>query len=285
MTQKIDLKNEGVSIFTIERRKDFSKSFAKFFEDLQSSVTTSSGDTYKMFIYLNRCIRYWPHRCGATGIDDYLKAIGVDITSPKEDKDLFLALELLINLLHWAPIQDYNDDQNTDFGISLKKKDVELESDRLIRNAEYVLEQCCNMTIRKMEDKAFPKYFITKRNSRVDAAVAAVPELSDILLGYLDIRNSDSIEYKKSALTAIYGHLEPHRKEYKSSICSSISEEFFAAMNTFGIRHNTKSQVRMQTKKKMSLCDKLFMMAIYVLQTDTVMRYKAELKELWEKNT
>lgn len=283
MTQK--KKDERISIFTIERRIDFPKSFAKFFEDLQSTVTTSSGDTYKMFIFLNRCVRYWPHRCGATGIDDYLKAIGVDITSPKDDKDLFLAFELLINLLHWAPTQDYNDDQNTEFGIALKKNDVELESDRLIRNAEYILEQCCNMTIRKVEDEAFPKYYITKRDSYVDAAVAAVPELGDILLGYLDIRNADSVEYKKSALTTIYGHMEPHRKEYKSSICSSISEEFFSAMNTFGIRHNAKSQIRIHPKKMLSVCDKLFMMAVFVLQTDKVIRYKTDLKELREGNT
>lgn len=40
-----------VSIFTIERRKNFPAAFSKFFEDLQSSVTTSTGDSYKMFAY------------------------------------------------------------------------------------------------------------------------------------------------------------------------------------------------------------------------------------------
>lgn len=94
------------SIFTIERRKPFPEAFTKFFEDLQSPVRTSRGTNCKMFNYLNYCLRYWPHRCGATGIDDYLKNIGVDITHPKDDKDLLLVLELLINLLHWAPKQD-----------------------------------------------------------------------------------------------------------------------------------------------------------------------------------
>ena len=63
-----------VSIFTIERRKNFPAAFSKFFEDLQSSVTTSTGDSYKMFAFLDHCLRYWPHRCGATGIDDYLNS-------------------------------------------------------------------------------------------------------------------------------------------------------------------------------------------------------------------
>lgn len=277
------MKDQRTSIFTIERRKDFPAAFTKFFEDLQSVVITSTGDSYKMFEYLNRCLRYWPQRCGATGIDDYLKGIGVDITNPKEDKDLLLTLELLINLLYWAPKQDFNDDQNTDFSIALKKNDVENETGRLIGNAEYLLEQCCNMTIREAEDDEFPKYYITKRNSHVDGAVIAVPELSDVLLGYMDVRNADDIEYKKSALTTIYAYMEPRRKEYKALACSAVSEEFFTSMNSFGIRHNTKSQVRMQAKKKMAVCDKLFMLAVYVLQTVEVNEYKNELKALREK--
>lgn len=111
------MKDKTTSIFTIERRKNFPEAFTKFFENLQSTVSTSAGDSYKMFLFLDRCLRYWPHRCGATGIDDYLKGIDIDIIVPKEDKDLLLTMELLINLLHWAPKQDYNDDQNTKFGI------------------------------------------------------------------------------------------------------------------------------------------------------------------------
>ena len=268
------------SIFTIERRKNFPEAFSKFFEDLQSVVTSSTGDKYTIFEYLNRCLRYWPHRCGSTGIDDFLRGIGVDITNPKEDRDLLLVLELLINLLYWAPKQDFDDDQNTDFSIVLKKNDVENETLRLIENAEFLLEQCCNMVIRKVEDDGFPKYIITKRNASVDSAIVSVPELSNVLLGYLDIRNANDINFKKSILTTIYGYMEPHRKEYKALACSSISEEFFISMNSFGIRHNTKSQIRMQAKKKMIVCDKLFMMAVYVLQTEEVNKYKNDLKTI-----
>lgn len=41
------------AIFTIERRKDFPEVFTKFFEDLQSTVSTSTGQSYKMFNYLD----------------------------------------------------------------------------------------------------------------------------------------------------------------------------------------------------------------------------------------
>ena len=276
------MKEEAKSIFTIERRKNLRDAFAKYFEDLRSVVITSTRESYTMFRYLDYCLRYWPHRCGATGIDDYLKEIGVDITAPKEDKDLLLILELLINLLHWAPKQDYNDGLNTGFGMSLNN-DVKCEADRLLQNADYILEQCCNMMVREEDDDNFPKYFITKRNPHVDAAVLAAPELKNALLGYMDIRNADDIEYKKSVLMTIYGFMEPHRKEYKGLTCSAISEELFICMNTFGIRHNTKSQIKMQKKKKIAVYDKLFMMAIYVLQTAEVNNYKNDLSELRTK--
>lgn len=274
--------NLSSSIFTIERRKKFPEAFNHFFEDLKTIVINSKGKHYSMFEYLNRCLRYWPHRCGAISIDGYLKDIGVDITDPKNDKDLLLALELLINLLKWVPEQ-YSNDYYSGFSTELKNV-VEDEAERLLENAEYLLEQCCNMTVREEDDDVFPMYFITKRNAQVDSAIIAAPELKNTLLGYLDIRNADDYKYKKSALNTIYGYMEPHRKEYKAIACSSVSEEFFTSMNTFGIRHNTKSQIRLQTNKKKSVCDKLFLMSVFVLQTSEVNNYKNELKTIREEH-
>lgn len=276
--------SEMTSIFTIERRNDFFKDFTKFFEDLQTSVVIISGKTYKMYLYLDHCIRYWPYRCGATGIDDYLKGIDVDLTASKENKDLLFALELFINLLYWAPKQFCIDNSNFEFDNLFNKNDVEFESKRLIQNATHILEQCCNMAIREEDDDPFPKYYITRRNTHVDSAVIAVPELKDVLLGYLDIRNKDDAQYKESTLTALYGFMEPHRDEYKKYFCSSVSEEFFASMNTFGIRHNTKSQIRLQNQKKISVYDQLFFLAVYTLQTFEVKQYIDELKRLREKS-
>ena len=271
------------SIFEIERRKNFVEEFTKFFEDLKTEITIYSGKKYTVLEYLNHSIRYWPYRCGATSIDDYLKAIKVDITAFKNDTDFLLTMELLINLLYWAVEQEDLDSKKDAFSALYERKDVESETERMISNAEYILEQCCNMKIRKEEDDEFPKYYITKRNATVDSASVSVPELADVLLGYYDIRNVDNIEAKKVALTTIYGYMEPHRKEYKSLSCGTISEEFFISINTFGIRHNTKSQKRIAGKKKSILCDKLFAMEIYVLQTPDVNTYKAELKMLREK--
>lgn len=268
------------SIFKIERRRDFPAAFTKFFEDLQTEVLTSAGKNCKMLVFLDRCIRFWPYRCGAVNIDDYLKSIGVDITKPEKDQDLLLTFELLINLLYWAPQQDSNDLKDLEFGLAFKKNDIQKEAERMLANAEYILEQCCNMSIRVEADENFPKYYITKRNAEVDAAVIAVPKLSDTLLAYFDIRNDDDLDFKRSALIEVYKYMEPLRNEYKKLSCSAISEEFFADMNSFGIRHNAKSQVNLRGKRKKVIYDKLFLMAVYVLQSEDVNKYRDEMKSL-----
>ncbi len=240
---------------------------------------------------MEHCLRYWPYRCGAESITTYLKDIDVDWSNPKPEteeglKDALLMMELYINLLHWASVQDFQDKEDDEFNISLSKTGVEYETERLIANAEYILEQCCNMHVREFKptEKSFPQYRISKRDSRVDIAIEAVPELADVLLGYLDVRNADSRKYKESALTAIYGYLEPKRKEYKGLSCSSVCDEFFASMNSFGIRH-TKSQIRLQGKKRIAVYDKLFKMGLYVLQATDVEEYKQEMKALREKKS
>ena len=106
--------------------------------------------------------------------------------------------------------------------------------------------------------------------------------MADVLLGYLDIRNANNREYKEVALTKIYGFLESKRKEYKGLGCGSISEEFFNCMNSFGVRHNTKAQVKIHYTKRNAVYDRLFKMALYVLQTKDVNAYKDEMKTLRE---
>ena len=270
------------SIFTIERRKDLRELFEIFYKDLDSVINTSAYGSCSMNKFLDRCIKYWPYRCGAIGISDYMAAVGVDIKSLQDDKEILLTMELLINLLHWAPKQNAMDDEPMKLNFSLGKFDVINEAERMLQNADYMLEQCCNMKVREENCRLFNKYHVTRKNAGIDAAIIVVPQLSDTLLSYFDIRNEDDIEYKKSTLTTIYNYMEPHRKEYKAQVCGSVSEEFFTCMNSFGIRHNTKSQIKMQSKKKKAVCDKMFFMAVYVLQTQSVNEYKNELKGMRE---
>ena len=62
------------SIFTLERRKNLKECFSRLMKDMDFSVVqTAAGSNYLMSKYLNRCIRYWPYRCGVGNINDYLE--------------------------------------------------------------------------------------------------------------------------------------------------------------------------------------------------------------------
>ena len=159
------------------------------------------------------------------------------------------------------------------------------ETGRLLQNAEYILEQCCNMRVRLgdyMEGANEPQYYICKRDVAVDAAVESAPELAVVLLGYMDIRNAKDRAYKENALTEIYKYLEPRRKEYSKGIAGAMSEEFFAAMNKFDIRHSKGVQIKLHYTKRNALYDKLFRMALFVLQSEDAVKYRDEIKALRE---
>lgn len=279
------VKEKRRNIFEIERRDDFANEFAIFFEDVVKSVVgTSSGKTMKMMEYLEYCMRYWPYRRAATSINDYLLQINVDMTNPKSDIDLMLIMELLINLLHFANKMDEMDRNHLEISWGTSD-DMQKETGRLLQNADYILEQCCNMQVRLGDYKegiSEPQYYICKRDADVDAAVESAPELANLLLGYMDVRNEKDKEYKEKVLTEIYRYLEPKRDKLKKSFVGAISEEFFAAMNKCDIRHNKGVQVKLHYTKRKALYDNLFRMALFVLQSEDVVKYKDEVKALRE---
>ena len=268
------------SIFEIERRNSFLEMFNGFYKDVKDTAYPFSDLRYiAMIDYLDHCIKYWPYRGGTSSISQYLNAIGINIEESRTNMDMLLIMELLINLLHWASKQIGDEHADDPYFFQFEYEDIMKEVDRLLLNAETILELSCNMQIREIKGNP-PKYIITKRDAIVDAVIDKNHELANDLLGYLDIRNKQDIKYKESVLLNLYGYLEPNRKDYKTLSCGSISEEFFRSMNRFGIRHNTKSQVIIPPNEKISVYDKLFKMALYVLQASEVNGYKEEMKAL-----
>lgn len=267
------------SIFTIKPRQDFNGLFTSFMKNLQSTKVEVGIEEYTMFDYLNRSLRYWPHRSGAKSMTDYLEQRGVDLNEKLSGNNSLLFLELVINLLYWAPKQEIIDKSVEEDGLfSLAKTQIQIESERLLDDVEYLLEQCCDIWIREEEAEEFPKYFITKRNASVDATALAVPELSDLLLGYFDLRNENDEFFKRSVLIEMYRYMDNDKNTYKSLACSSIFDEFSAAMNKFDIRHGDAKQIELENP--IELYDKLFLMGLYVLQTKNVIKLKDEVKAL-----
>lgn len=279
MENKKSLKR--LSIFNIERRMDFISSYERFINDLKNTVVDPHRQSnMAMMRYLEHCLKYWPYRQSASSIKEYLSQIDVDMDNPKSELEYLLIMELFINLLHYVHVVEKMAYGSLSFVMEPPR--IDQEADRLIQNAEYFLEQCCNMRVRVecKEGIETPQYYISKRNERVDATVSLVPELADVMLGYLDVRNEDDRAYKKQALLEIYDYMEPKRDDYKGGIASSISEEFFASMNRLEIRHNRDSQIKIHYSKKNAVYDKLFFMSIYVLQSGEVSKMKDELKSL-----
>lgn len=146
----------------------------------------------KMINYLEYCIRYWPYRQASTSIKDYLMQINIDLAAPRSETDMLLIMELLVNLLHFAI--KMNDRDRIPYVFNMASDDMAKETERMIQNADYILEQCCNMQVRIVDyDEGIeePRYLICKRDAYIDATVEVVPELADVLLGYMDIRMNE----------------------------------------------------------------------------------------------
>lgn len=272
------------SIFTIERRIELSEAFDKCLNDIRNITIIINKGCYNqrrenLFNYLEYCLKNWPFRMGAVGFEDYFSQINIDFFRTQKDEDILYILELMINLLYWAMIQEKKD---AEFNISLSSSEVQKEAFRIIENISYIVEKSCNMRIREKYDKNKEEkyYVLSKRDVEVDSVLETAAELSEILLGYYDIRNMNDKEYKRRAIEAIYRYLEPHRKKYKGLSCGAVSEEFFNSVNAFGIRHNTKSQKKIHYKKVNSIYDELFKMGIYVIQCEKVNQYKDEISNL-----
>ena len=123
------------SIFTIERRLDFSKEFEKINLDITNTmVKPSSGLQISLYRYLDYCIKYWPFRCGALDISSYINSMDSVAISGNPDKFKLLICELMINLLHYAPEKermDYKCDVVLDaFG----QTEIAKESERINQN-------------------------------------------------------------------------------------------------------------------------------------------------------
>jgi len=267
------------SIFEIERRKDIVAAYKSFLTDLKKThVYTWTGfGSGTMRNYLDYCIRYWPYRHGASSISDYLENIFVFEDSEQEE-DILYALELFVNLLRWGVPMEIDKRGKYDE----KDDDVWRETNRLVDNLKSLLEQCCNMRIRELNvaKDDIPKYVLSKRDAEVDAAIESAPELSEFLLGYLDLRNQNDSQYKRNTLIQIANYLESKRKNFKNTEAASIADRYFEGMNKFGIRHNNDGEIPFKEDEQNEWYDKLFKMGLYLIMSEDVNEYAKEIKSL-----
>ena len=272
------------TIFDLERRNDLAADFNWTVIELENTiVTTKSNDRLSLKKLLSDCIRTWPYRQGANSIPSYASALGFDIYDTNKEIDILYNYELFLNLLHWAPSYDRNRVDMFSLGDS---STVDEECARCIENIAYKLEMV-NMRVRKITMKGTPQYVISKRDVQVDAVIEAVPELSETLLSYLDVRNRNDEDAKKAVLKAIADHLEQKRKDkcYQGTEYNRLCENLFAVFNNASIRHKNSKQWKLKKAERLKLYDQTFKAAVHLMQKEDVDSFNNMVSEFKQRQT
>lgn len=272
------------TIFDLERRNDLVSDFRFTVIDLEKTiVTTKSLGKLSLEQLLNDCIKTWPYRQGATSISSYASAHEFDIYDIDDEVDILYNYELFLNLLHWAPTYDRNRVDPIPFDNS---STVGEECFRCIENIEYKLEMV-NMRVREVATEKTPQYIISKRDAQVDVVIEAVPELSEVLLSYLDVRNRNDENAKKAVLKAIADHLEQKRKDkcYQGTEYNRLCENLFAVFNNASIRHKNSQQWKLKKAERLKLYDQTFKAAVHLLQKEGVDSFNSMVNDLKQQQT
>ena len=276
MSKRKDMINRK-SIFDIERRINLQEEHIKLVEHMNvSTVLSDFGFKTSFYYYINESVKTWKHRGSAFNIKQYVDAITYcDAESLEDytDEETICCLELYLNLIIFAVKGLNTSGWTTNDRITFNSI-----AKRIIENIDYVLEHV-NMRYYEQEDRVI----ICKRDCDVDSVLEINPEISDVLLEYLDFRNSEDISFKKEALIQIANYIEPKRAKF-SQLNNKLCDTLFYAFNSFGIRHNNEKQIVFESKEKqMKTYDKIFKMALHLLRSDEVKEYTKEI-ELYKKN-
>lgn len=261
------MKNARKSIFELERRTNLREEYIQLIQNKDDSLEEALAS-----------IKTWPYRQASTSVESFAEKHGFSFISPETDEDIIYSLELMVNLLHWAPI--YKDKIKSIFDTSFEGGETFTDAcNRHLDNIAFILESA-NMHVREISEETTPKYVIGKRDSGVDAVLESVPSLSDVLLSYLDIRNQKDENAKKRILHTIADYLEPIRRNYKNTAYNGLCDDLFVVFNKCGIRHNDKKQWNLRKADRMKLYDQAFKAAIHLLQMESTNKFKGTISEL-----
>ena len=170
------------SIFDLENRLDIYEEYTTFIRNIQKSKMIATKYKITIADYLNQAFSSWPHREGTYTIWDYLdrKQINPEDEqqcSISEQEKCLYAFELYYNILKWGSELDRGPGLGDGFCNYVSAADVLAST---VENLDWLFDQF-NYVIREREAEKFCQYIITKRDSDVDAAIEAAPELAEYL--------------------------------------------------------------------------------------------------------
>ena len=255
-----------MSIFNLNNNDTYKDEYIKIIKVLNSKCITIQKKTYSYFDYINTYLfNNWKYRNTYIDCYEYLRFIGVNVNSKKISLDAFINLiEFILNIqILIESNKCYND--NTIYNVPAKSI--------IFHNIPLILDKL-NYQAYDLDDKVM----IFKKDIDYEDLFSIVPDdINELILSYSNI-NNNGIKTKRIILNKLYNYLLTDVEKYKS-YNSSIFSSIKLVINKMGVVGDIdKKYQNLSNYKLRKYYDYCFNMITYLLRTETINKYKEELK-------
>ena len=255
-----------MSIFNLNNNDTYKDEYTKIIKVLNSKCITIQKKTYSYFDYINTYLfNNWKYRNTYIDCYEYLKFIGVNVNSKKISLDAFINLiEFILNIQILIESNKYYND-NTIYSVPAKSI--------IFHNIPLILDKL-NYQAYDLDDKVM----IFKKDIDYEDLFSIVPDdINELILSYSNI-NNNGIKTKRIILNKLYNYLLSDIEKYKS-YNSSIFSSIKLVINKMGVIGDIdKKYQNLSNYKLRKYYDYCFNMMTYLLRTETINKYKEELK-------
>ena len=255
-----------MSIFNLNNNDTYKDEYIKIIKVLNSKCITMQRKTYSYFEYINTYLfNNWKYRNTYIDCYEYLKFIGVNVNSKKISLDGFINLiEFILNIQILIESNKYYNDNTT---YSVPAKSI------IFHNIPLILDKL-NYQAYDLDDKVM----IFKKDIDYEDLFNIVPDdINELILSYSNI-NNNGIKTKRIILNKLYNYLLVDYEKYKS-YNSSIFSSIKLVINKMGVIGDIdKKYQNLSNYKLRKYYDYCFNMITYLLRTETLNKYKEELK-------
>ena len=255
-----------MSIFNLNNNDTFKDEYLKIIKVLNSKCITINKKTYSYFEYINAYLfNNWKYRNTYIDCYEYLKFIGVNINSKKISFDSFINLiEFILNIQILIESNKFYND-NTSYSIPAKSI--------IFHNIPLILDKL-NYQAYDLDDKVV----IFKKDIDYEDLFSIVPDdINELILSYSNI-NNNGIKTKRIILNKLYNYIQSDLEKYKS-LNSSVYQSIKLVVTKMGIIGEIdKKYQNLSNYKLRKYYDYCFNMITYLLRTETINKYKEELK-------
>ena len=255
-----------MSIFNLNNNDTYKDEYIKIIKVLNSKCITIQKKTYSYFDYINTYLfNNWKYRNTYIDCYEYLRFIGVNVNSKKISLDAFINLiEFILNIQILIESNKYYND-NTIYNVPAKSI--------IFHNIPLILDKL-NYQAYDLDDKVM----IFKKDIDYEDLFSIVPDdINELILSYSNI-NNNGIKTKRIILNKLYNYLLTDVEKYKS-YNSSIFSSIKLVINKMGVVGDIdKKYQNLSNYKLRKYYDYCFNMITYLLRTETINKYKEELK-------